>query len=53
MMYEMPAAPPAEMEGSTYIDEHHPLGHGDDDVGEAGDREKRQVRIVEQGNEVE
>ena len=36
----MPVTPPAEMEGSTYIDEHHPHGHSDDKVGDAGDREE-------------
>ena len=52
VMHEMPAAPPAEMEGSTYIDEHHPLGRSDDSVEGAEDRVKRQGRIMEQVKEV-
>ena len=49
-IYEMPAAPPAEMEGSTYIDEHDPLGHSDKRAGDAADGEEKQV--TEQGKEV-
>ena len=51
-MYEVPAAPPAEMKGSTHMDEHHPLEHSDHRAGEAGNREKRQGRIMEQRKEV-
>lgn len=52
MVYEMPAALPAEMEGSTYIDERHPLGDSDDRVGEAGEGRERQWKITEQEKEV-
>ena len=42
VVYEMPAALPVEMEGSTYIDEHHPPRYSDDRVAEAGDGQKEQ-----------
>ena len=48
MVYEMSAALPAEMEGSTYVDEHHPPRYSDNRVAEAGDREKEQGRRMEQ-----
>ena len=51
-MYEKPAAPPAEMEGSTYIDEHYPLERYDEKVVETGDWEKKQGEVMEQGKEV-
>ena len=47
----MPAALPAEMEGSTYIDEHHPPGYSDERVAEAADGEKKNGRIMEQEKE--
>lgn len=48
MVYEMPAVLPVEMEGSTYIDEHHSPRYSDDKVGETGDGEKEQESMVEQ-----
>ena len=52
VMHEMPAAPAAEMEGSTCIDEHQPLGRSDDSVAGPEDREKGQGRTMKQGGEL-
>ena len=41
VVHELPVTPPAEMEGSTYIDEHRPHVHSDEKVGEAEDREEQ------------
>ena len=48
MVYEMPAALPVEIEGSTYIDEHHPPGYSEERLAEAGDGEKEPGRLTEQ-----
>ena len=48
VVYEMPAPLPAEMEGSTYINEHRPPGYSEERLAEAGDGEKEPGRLTEQ-----